>query len=190
MLDSIDAVISTQPTDHLTQHHCPIAVSEQIHTGERGRPAVRIDPVALQQLLDLRGPVGAGEFLGCSTRTVRRRALELGLVHAGGPVFTYEHQPDGTVSKVYHRREEVHSTDEEVHVTIATVLETYPEIGREKVVAALKAEGISTTRRQVAAALLMLRGPSSSRTRKQIQRRTYTVPGANYMWHHDGQHGW
>ena len=144
MLDSINAVVSTQLTNHLTQHHCPIVVSQQIHTGERGCPAVRIDPVVLQQLLDLRGPVGAGEFLGCSTCTVQRWALDLGLIHAGGPVFAYKNQPDGTVSKVYHRRE-VHSTDEEVHVTVATVLETYPEIGQEKVVAALKAKGISAT---------------------------------------------
>ena len=99
MLDSINAVVSTQPTNHPTQH-CTIAVSEQIHTGEHGCPAVRIDPVALRQLLDLREPVGAGEFLGCSTHTIQRQALDLGLVHAGGPVFTYKNQPDGTVKSL------------------------------------------------------------------------------------------
>ena len=43
------------------------------------------------------------------------------------------------LSKVYHHRE-VHNTDEEVHVTVATVLETYPEIGQEQVVAAVAHE--------------------------------------------------
>ena len=189
MLSSIDTAVSTRPANLLAQHH-PIEVSEKTHTGKRGRPGIEIDAIALQQLLELRGPEGTAMFLGCSTRTVRRRALDLGLVCPGRPVFTYENQPDGTISKVYHRREEVHSTDEEVHIAVAALLETYPEIGREKMVAAVKVGGVSATRRQVEAALLMLRGPSNSKTRKPIQRRMYTVPGSNYMWHHDGQHGW
>jgi len=93
------------------------------------------------------------------------------------------------VSKIYHRREEVHGSDEDVCAAVATVLKTYPDMGREKIVAAVKVEGVSATRRQVEAALLLLRGPSGSRKCKPIQRRTYTVPGSNYMWHHDGQHG-
>lgn len=188
MLDAVNAAVSTQVADPSSQY-TPVTVSEHVRTGKRGRPAVKINPTALQQLLELRGPEGTGELLGCSTRTVRRRALQLGLSQPGVPVFTHETQPDGSISRVFHRRESVHSADEEVYIAVSTILETYPDMGREKMVAAVKAQGISATRRQVEAALLMSRGPSDSRKRKSIQRRTYMVPGSNYLWHHDGQHG-
>ena len=188
MADAIDAVVSTQPAGHGLECS-PVTIFEQAYSGKRGRPAVKIDPVALQQLLELRGPVNTGKLLGCSTRTVRRRALDLGLAQPGAPVFTRETQPDGSVAKVFHRRESAHSTDEDVHLAVSAVLEMYPDFGREKMCAAIKAQGVSATRQQVEAALLALRGPSNSRNRKPIQRRTYTVPGSNYLWHHDGQHG-
>ena len=183
MANAIDAVISTQTTDRDLQPS-PVTISEQAHTGKCGRPTTEIDPTALQQLLELRGPQDTARLLGCSSRTVRRRALELGFVQPGAPVFTHETQPDGSVLKVFRRRDSAHSTDEEVHAAVPVVLETYPDIGREKMVAALKAQGISATRRQVEAALLVSRGPSDSRKRGPIQRRVYNVPGSNYMWHH------
>ena len=188
MLEAVDAVASIRPANH-NVHCSPVTISHQVHTGNRGRPAIEVDPTALQQLLELRGPESTGRLLGCSSRTVRRRALELGLVQPGAPVFTHETQPDGSVSRVFHRQESVHSTDEEVYSAISAVLETYPDLGREKMLAAVKGQGVSATRRQVEAALLMQRGPSESGKRRPIQRRVYTVPGSNYLWHHDGQHG-
>ena len=187
MVDAIDALVNTR-TIARGEQCSPVPISEQVHTGKRGRPATKINPVALQQLLELRGPKDTGELLGCSTRTIRRRALQLGLAQPGSAVFTHETQPDGSTSRVFHRRESVHSTDEEVHTAVFAVLQTYPDLGREKMIAALKAQGFSVTRRQVEATLLALRGPSASR-RRPIQRRVYTVPGSNYLWHHDGQHG-
>lgn len=189
MVEAIDAATSSHSTSDPVPQCSPVTVSQKIRTGKPGRPAIEVDAVALQQLLELRGPESAGRLLGCSSRTVRRRALELGLVQPGAPVFTHKTQSDGSVSRIFHRRESVHGTDEEVRGAISAVLETYPDIGREKMLAAVKSCGISTTRRQIEAALLMLRGPSGSRTRKPIQRRVYTVPGSNYLWHHDGQHG-
>jgi len=188
MVEAIDSVVSTQVIEYDLQCS-PVTVSDQAHTGKRGRPAVEVNPVAFEQLLELRGPKSTGQLLGCSYRTVRRRALELGLARPGPPVFTHETQPDGNVLKVFHRPESVHNTDEEVCTAVSAVLEIYPDMGREKMVAAVKARGVSTTRRQVEAALLTLRGPPDSGKRRPIQRRVYTVPGSNYLWHHDGQHG-
>jgi len=93
------------------------------------------------------------------------------------------------VLRVFHHRDSVHSTNEEVYAAVSAVLGTYPDIGREKMLAAVKGQGVSATCRQVEATLLTLRGPSGSGMRKPIQRRVYTVPGSNYLWHHDGQHG-
>ena len=188
MVEAIDAVASTQSADDCIQSS-PVTVSQKVHTGQRGRPAIKVDAIALQQLLELRGSRSTGELIGCSSKTVRRRALELGLVQPGAPVVTHEAQPDGSISRVFHRQESQHDTDEEVYAAVSAALETYPDFGREKMLAAVKSQGVSATRRQVEASLLMLRGPSESRKRRPIQRRTYTVPGSNYLWHHDGQHG-
>ena len=188
MIRAMDAAISIQRVNH--DPECsPVTVSERIHTGKRGHPAVDIDPIALQQLLELRGPVDTAKFIGCSTCTVQQQALDLGLAQPGAAVFTYETQPDGSVAKVFCHRESTHSTNEVVHAAVSTVLEVYPNLGREKMISAVKAQGVLATRRQVEAALLVLRGPLDSRYRKPINRRTYTVPGSNYLWHHDGQHG-
>ena len=188
MVHAIDAILLTQ---HINPDpHCsPVTISKRVYTGKSGRPAVAINPIVLQQLLELRGPVDTANFLGCSTCTIRQQALELGLTQPGAAVFTYEAQPDGSISKVFHRWESTHSVDEAVCVAVSTALEVYPNLGREKTLSAVKAQGVSATRWQVEAALLMLCGPSNSRNRKPIQRRTYTVPGSNYLWHHDGQHG-
>lgn len=190
MVAAIDSVVSAQITDsNYDSQRSPVTVSEQVHTGKHGRPAVEVNPVALEQLLELRGPKSTGKLLGCSYRTIRRRALELGLAQPGPPVFTYETQPDGNVLKVFHRPESAHNTDEEARIAVSAVLEIYPDMGREKMIAAVKARGVLATRRQVEAALLTLRGSPDSRKRRPIQRRVYTVPGSSYLWHHDGQHG-
>ena len=188
MVHAIDTFVLTQCIN--TDPHCsPVTISKWIHSGQCGRPAIAINPMALQQLLELRGPVDTANFLGCSTCTVRRQALKLGLAQPSAAVFTYEAQPDGSVSKVFHRQESTRGTNEAVRVAVSAALEVYPNLGREKMLSAIKAKGVSATRRQVEAALLMLRGPSDSKNRKPIQQRTYTVPGSNYLWHHDSQHG-
>jgi hypothetical protein len=105
MVDAIDAVIFAQAANHSAQCF-PITVSEKTYTRKCRRPAVAI--------------------------TVRRRTLDLGLAQPGVPVFTHETQPDGTVSKVYYHREEAHGADEEVYAAVAMVLDTYPDMGRER----------------------------------------------------------
>lgn len=70
MVDMINALVSTQATDH-NQQCSSVTVSEQAHTGNHGCLATEIDPIALQQLLELRGPEDTGKLLGCSTHTVQ-----------------------------------------------------------------------------------------------------------------------
>ena len=142
MVNTINGAIST--LNHGPQRS-PVTISEQTHIGKRGRPTTEIDPVALQHLLELRGPQDTGKLLGCSTRTIRRRALESGLAQPGAPISTDETQSDGSVLKVFHHRESARDTDEEVHIAVSVVLETYPDMGREKMIAAVKARSVSAT---------------------------------------------
>ena len=82
--------------------YSPVMISKHTHTSKHGRPIAEIDPVALKQLLELRGLEGTGKFLGCSTCTVRRWVLELGFVQPGALVFTHETQLDGSASRIFH----------------------------------------------------------------------------------------
>ena len=67
VVEAIDAVTSTQTTDRL---QCsPIAVSQQVHTGKPGHPAIKVETITLQQLPEPRGPGGTGELLGCGSKT-------------------------------------------------------------------------------------------------------------------------
>jgi len=68
-----------------------IVLSYQSSAGRRGRPRTEINPEFLSQALDLRGPSHLGPVFKCSARTIRRRALEYGLVVPGQPVYADEH---------------------------------------------------------------------------------------------------
>ncbi|KAJ7796810.1 hypothetical protein B0H14DRAFT_3494403 [Mycena olivaceomarginata] len=77
-----------------------LIVTTQVSTG--GRPRIEIDPAFLSHALTLRGPTHLRAiFGGASARTIRRRALEYGLVEPGQPVYTDTPQPDGSVSRTY-----------------------------------------------------------------------------------------
>jgi hypothetical protein len=52
-----------------------------LRTRKRGRPRIEIDPDILSTALEMRGPTGLAPVFGTSPRTIRRRALELGLVN-------------------------------------------------------------------------------------------------------------
>ena len=109
--------------------HLPVTISEQVRTEKHGRPAIEVDPIALKQLLKLRGPESTGKLLGCSSCTVRWWALDLGLAQPAPPIFTHETQSDGSVSRIFHRWESVHSPDEDVFAGVSAVLESYPDMG-------------------------------------------------------------
>ncbi|KAF9066190.1 hypothetical protein BDP27DRAFT_1546373 [Rhodocollybia butyracea] len=65
--------------------HTPLAPVEVIHTGQRGRPRKNIDRELLETSLRLRGPTHIAPVFDCSSRTIRRRALEHGLVEVIRP---------------------------------------------------------------------------------------------------------
>ncbi|KAL7279789.1 hypothetical protein ACG7TL_002586 [Trametes sanguinea] len=170
----------------------PLVVCERVKTGKRGRPRVEIDPTFLQVALDLRGPSQLGKLLKCTPRTVRRRALEQGLVPAGAPVRMPVISPDGSTSFVYSSSSRPVSTmtDAELDAAVASILTSFPAFGRRMLHGHLKANGHNVPRRRIDEAYIRVRGvPSSFGVRNRIVRRTYSVPGPLSLVHHDGQHG-
>lgn len=53
----------------------------------------------------------------------------------------------------------------------------------------LKAAGFNVPMDRIAGAYLRVHGAPGIFGGRAIHRRVYSVPGANSLWHHDGQHG-
>ncbi|KAI0371557.1 hypothetical protein BV20DRAFT_183669 [Pilatotrama ljubarskyi] len=122
-------------------------------------PRLEIDPTLLELALDLRGPTALAEVLGCHPRTVRRRALEQGLVPPGPPVRTPVVQPDGSTAYVYTGRVRPVSsmTDAELDAAIPAILVTFPSFGRKMIQGHLRSQGHKIPSSRIRAACARLR---------------------------------
>ncbi|KAK6995657.1 hypothetical protein R3P38DRAFT_2567154 [Favolaschia claudopus] len=160
-------------------------------TSTGGRPRVEIDPEILRQALALRGPSHLEEVFGVGARTIRRRALEYGLVEPGEPVYTDTPQEDGSISRTYTSTSAPVSTisDDELDSLLASILETFPNFGLRMLKGRLRNLGHRVPRDRIAASYLRVHGSPGAFGARFIHRTPYTVAGANSLWHHDGQHG-
>jgi hypothetical protein len=168
-----------------------LIVSHTTKSRRRGRPRIEIDPAFLSQALDLRGPSHISSVLHCSSRTVRRRALEGGLVSPGHPVYLDHILPDGTTGRVYTSSTRPVSTltDDQLDQLVTSILEIFPRFGRRMLTGRLKDSGHHVPRDRLTASYLRVHGSPGSFGDRSIHRKVYHVAGANSLWHHDGQHG-
>lgn len=168
-----------------------VSALRTVHTGRKGRPRKEIDQNFLEYGLRLRGPTRISEVLGCSRRTVRWRALELGLVQPMPPVFQDVEQADGTVIRHHTTATVAVSvlTDEEIIEHITNARRTFPNAGLIMLGGYFRDRGHNVPRTRITAALLAIDGVPGVFGGRQIVRRVYRVPGPNSLWHHDGQHG-
>lgn len=60
-----------------------------------------MDPNFLATSISLRGPTEIAAIVGCSARTIRRRALEQGLVEPGQPVYVDHINEDGSLTRFW-----------------------------------------------------------------------------------------
>lgn len=168
-----------------------ITVSYKSSMGKRGRPRTEIDPVFLSQALELRGPTHLAPVFGCSSRTIRRRALENGLAQPGEPVYRDQEQPDGTITRTFHSstRPVSNITNAQLDSLITEILEVFPAFGRRMITGRLKAAGHHVPRERIAASFIRVHGSPGIFGDRSIHRKIYKVAGANSLAHHDGQHG-
>lgn len=168
-----------------------LTVAQQVHTGRPGRPRIEIDRRFLEFALDLRGPTRVGELLDCHPRTVRRRALEHGLVLPAPPVFATGVDASGTTVRIHTTTTNPVSTltDTALDEAVAAILATFPNFGRRMIVGHLQAHGHHVPEQRVAEAYVRVRGAPAVFGQRIIVRKKYQVPGPNSLIHHDGQHG-
>ncbi|KAK7034243.1 hypothetical protein R3P38DRAFT_2913557 [Favolaschia claudopus] len=146
-------------------------------TSTGGRPRVEIDPEILRQALALRGPSHLEEVFGVGARTIRRRALEYGLVEPGEPVYTDTPQEDGSISRTYTSTSAPVSTisDDELDSLLASILETFPNFGLRMLKGRLRNLGHRVPRDRIAASYLRVHGSPGAFGARFIHRTPYTV---------------
>lgn len=140
----------------------------------------------------LRGPTDLSQVFGVSARTVRRRALEQGIVEPGAPVYIEFEDQDGNQRRFYTSSTGLHSvlSDDDLDIIMLQILNSFPSFGRRMIDGHLKYLGYHIPRSRVQASYARVHGPPVSAFGvRRIQRRVYNVRGYNSLCHHDGQHG-
>jgi hypothetical protein len=156
-------------------------------TGRRGRPRKEINHGLLAQALQLSSKATIARHAKVSARTIQRRALEHGLAQPGQAVFV--RGPDGSMVRQALSRQAPSISDVELDARIADILVRFPSHGRALIDGELKSMGLRVPRQRIRDSYERVHGPPPPFGRRVVHRRTYDVPGANSLWHHDGQHG-
>ena len=140
----------------------------------------------------MRGPTELGRIFNISSRSVRRRALDLGIVEPGEPVYVDFEQEDRTTQRYYTSSTSSLSTlsDEDLDSIMVDILNSFPSFGRRMIDGHLKFLGHHLPRLRIQESYARVHGPSVSAFGvRRIERRVYNVRGYNSLCHHDGQHG-
>lgn len=169
----------------------PPIVVQRIRTGRRGRPRIEIDPHFLSHALLLRGPTGIAPTVGVSSRSIRRRALQYGLVEPGAPVFQIVLGPDGTHQTIHTSTSAPISdmSDEELDAAISSILQIFPTFGRRMITGHLRNQGQRVPMDRITHSYLRVHGTPGIFGDRQIVHKQYRVPGPLSLAHMDGQHG-
>jgi len=196
LVRSVNAMATT--LDHACQHltdqpDSRVSLLSYEQRGTRGRPRIHIDRQFLSFALEVRGPIDVAKVLGCHSRTVRKRAVEYGILPPGAAPFQNAVRDDGTVTRIrigsmkHTRMSDI--SDLELDNAIAGILRDFPDFGRRMIDGRLRAQGILVSRARRELSYLRIHGPPPLFRRPPLVRREYWVAGVNSMWHHDGQHG-
>lgn len=168
-----------------------LTTSWTVKTGRPGRPRKEVDLELLQGALPHRALTKTASTFDCSTRTLTRRLQEAGIKEIGPPVYVQVEGPDGNIVREYRnvRRLMTDITDEELDGIVSGILQDFPNFGRSMISGALTALGIRVSSTRQRESRLRVHGAPGVFGVRRIERRRYKVPGANTLWHHDGQHG-
>ena len=190
MLESLNASIAAAALDDAEKDPLPLAQREGQPGG--GRPRTVIDKKFLSFASAGMTLVDIGKAVGCSARTVRRRLIDYGLAEPAPPVIRKIVRADGTEAKEWHptgpTRFDLKGDPAGLDRLAGNIIEQFPNYSLISVKGALQAEGVKVQRDLIRASLIRLRGLQPRFVNRPIERRVYSVPEVNSLWHHDGNH--
>lgn len=167
----------------------PVSV---VRTGRRGRPKFEFDRDFLAFAITERDTTSLAKYLGVSRSVLARALQDFGLRERGEDPFIRTRTPSGSIS--YEQR--LHFTaprstwsDEQLDNAIMQILIHFPNSGVSMLYGSLKVLGQLVPRARINESLFRLEPSRRLWGRTRIERSVYSVPGPNFLWHHDGQHG-
>lgn len=141
-----------------------------VHTGQRGRPAVHIDPDVLREAMSTGRKItisALARTLGVHRHTIRKQLIA-------------HHIPRPAYSDI---------PDEDLDELIQAYKEYKPNSGYRYVMGFLSNAGLRVQQERVKASLRRVDGLRHVlRNHAAIDRQVYVVPYPNYLWHIDGHH--
>lgn len=169
----------------------PVPVVAKVKTGRRGRPRHEINPDFLRHALEMGTQADITTAVHSSARTVWRCILEQRLRDPGVTPFTVEVDDNGGLTQVHHVQPRVDATlsDDALDRLVARTLQDFPNLGRSMIRGVLKSGGHDIPTKRITASYTRVHSTGGRFGRRAIHRHEYNVPGANPLWHHDGQHG-
>jgi hypothetical protein len=210
-----------------SSHHGHPVLTEQVYTGRRGRPAIRIDPDFLRWAYSLRSTSSISRFLHVSRQRVRSALLEHGIaVPQADPFMHGREESDHTDDITADSAAQTAATDSLLNpnlplplafppdiptpagqhtVSFTAPLSTLSDAELDELILCLRRHycragvtmlhgmllrlGHRIPQERIHQSLLRIDPVQRVFERIRIRRRTYSVPGPNSLWHHDGQHG-
>ncbi|KAG9016296.1 hypothetical protein FRB90_003400 [Tulasnella sp. 427] len=193
-------------------HYGAPPVIYKLRTGKRGRPRLIIEDSFLHHAHPYRGASKLARYLKCGRTKVKQRLLDLGLDVPGDNPFAVQ---STSVTALPHRatlmpnisehygpsitvrtnplqaagRPAIAWSEEELDEAVLRLRVLYPRAGVSMLEGMLDRLGFHVPREAISGALVRLDPTGRVFERIRIERRTYSVPGPNALWHHDGQHG-
>ena len=170
----------------------PIPLAQTTESGQPGRPRIEIDAQWLAYANQGMTTKDIAKAVGCAPRTVRRRLLQYGLSEPAPPVIQHVERPDGTYSKEWRptgpTRSAIRNDPQRLDNMVKRILDRFPNYSISFVRAALRTEGHRVSRDHIRRSLIRVRGVQPRFINRPIERRIYSVPEVNSLWHHDGNH--
>lgn len=167
LVELVTNIVSTLPSP---QESSSGFAARYFHSGERGRPRFIIPQDMLEYLIGSRFSVPQiAQLLQTSVSTIRRRMQEFGL----------------TIRSTYSS-----ISDEELDRLVSDIQYRHPNCGYRLLRGHLAAMGQRVQENRIRESLRRIDPVGvMSRWLHSVQRRRYSVPGSNMLWHIDGNHG-
>lgn len=164
------------------------------HAAGPGAPRKVIDRMWLSWAISRRNTSDIARFLGVSRDLVRRALLDYNMVEPGQDPFIRRRDVNNPSIIHYEQVSSVSGavsswTDDELDRAVTQLRIIFPNAGVVMLKGALTSMGHNVPRERIRLSLHRIDPNHRLFQRLIIQRRSYYVPGPNFLWHHDGQHG-
>ena len=188
-----DLTQSVQDAEAALRSGAPNPVT-RILTGNRGRPKYAIDHEWLIWAVQHRSVTHIAKFLNVSVPVVQKAMIECGIrPPMSQPIIQSESQSNpGEIIYTQITSYTVPVSqwnDDELDHEIMLLHAHFPNAGVTMLHGHFRQRGENVPHECIRQALHHISPSRPLFHRPPIRRRQYQVPGPNYLWHHDGQHG-